>query len=83
MNNLSTLASLASVLLSLVAAGLWILSATVNLPMAVSPFGTIENLHSFYAGMRKVSRLNAGAAFCAFASATAQALALYVSTHLA
>jgi len=75
-----TLISQISVLFALSAAALWACSALVNLPMTVSPFGTIENLHTFYAGMKKVARLNAGAAFCAFTSAAAQAIAVYLST---
>jgi hypothetical protein len=31
--------------------------------------------------MKKVARLNAGAAICTFASAVAQAAALYISTQ--
>jgi hypothetical protein len=79
MNQLGTLASLTSVLLALIAALLWAASATVNLPVLGSAWGAIHNLDAFYIAMKRVARLNAGAAFCAFASAMAQAIALYIS----
>lgn len=77
---ISTSASAVSVLLAIIAAALWAASATVNLPVIGSSYGAIANLEPFYAAMRKVARLNAGAAFCAFVSAAAQALALYTAT---
>jgi hypothetical protein len=77
---ITTLASLISVLLALFAAALWAASAAVNLPVIGSAWGTIANLEPFYAAMKKVARLNAGAASCAFASAAAQAIALYTAT---
>jgi hypothetical protein len=46
-----------------------------------SAFGAIANLAPFYEAMKKVARLNAWAASCAFVSAAAQAAALYLSTH--
>jgi hypothetical protein len=81
MNQLGTLASLVSVLLALIAAALWAASAAVNLPVLGSAWGTIHNLDAFYVAMKRVARLNSGAAFCAFGSAAAQAWALYVSSH--
>jgi hypothetical protein len=74
-----TLASLVTVLFALIAAVLWALSAFVNLPVIWSAYGAIANLEPFYAAMKKVARLNAGAATCAFASAAAQAIALYIA----
>lgn len=75
------LVSQVSVLFALIAAGLWAASATVNLPIVGPGYGTLVNLEPFHAAMKKVARLNAGAAFCAFASATAQAISLYISSH--
>ena len=77
---ITTIASLISVLLALIAAALWAASAVVNLPVIGSAYGAIANLEPFYAAMKKVARLNAGAASCAFASAVAQAIALYAAT---
>jgi hypothetical protein len=76
---IATLASLVSVLFALIAALLWAASAFVNLPVIGSGYGAIANLEPFYAAMKKVARLNAGAAMCAFASAAAQAIALYTA----
>ena len=81
MNELVNLVSVASVLCALFAAVLWVLSATLNLPMTISPFGTIADLHSYFSAMKRVARLNAGAAVFAFASAATQALSLYLSVH--
>jgi hypothetical protein len=81
MDQLGTLASLISVVLALIAALLWAASAAVNLPILGSAWGAIHNLDAFYIAMKRVARLNSGAAFCAFASATAQAISLYISTH--
>jgi hypothetical protein len=77
---LTTLASQISIIFALIAAVLWALSAAVNLPIIGSAYGEIANLASFYAAMKKVARLNAGAASCAFVSAAAQAAVLYLST---
>ena len=55
---ITTLASLISVLLALIAAALWAASAAVNLPVIGSAYGTIANLEPFYAAMKKVARLN-------------------------
>jgi len=77
---ITTLASLASVSLALIAASLWAASAMLNLPVIGSAYGSIANLEPFYAAMRRVARFNAGAAACAFLSAAAQALALYAAT---
>jgi hypothetical protein len=62
------------VIFALLAALLWGWSAFVNLPMIGSAYGTIANL---YAAMKKIARLNGGAATCAFISAVAQALAMH------
>ena len=77
----TTLISLISIIFALIAALLWAWSAAVNLPVIGSAYGEIANLAPFYAAMKKVARLNAGAASCAFVSAAAQALVLYISTH--
>jgi hypothetical protein len=77
----TTLVSQISVIFALIAAGLWAASATVNLPIIGSAYGEISNLGPFYAAMKKITRLNAGAASCAFVSAAAQTVALYISTH--
>jgi hypothetical protein len=74
---MSLMATVVSVAFALCAAGLWAGSAFVNFPVIGSAYGAIANLDPFYAAMRKIARLNAGAAGCAFISALAQALALY------
>jgi hypothetical protein len=79
---IATLASLVSVLFALIAALLWASSAFVNLPVIGSAWGAISNLEPFYAAMKKIARLNASAAICAFASAASQALALYMSSSV-
>ena len=75
------LSSLVSIIFALIAGLFWAASAFVNLPVIGSGFGTISNLEPFYRAMKRVSRLNAGAAICAFISATAQSVALYISSH--
>lgn len=70
-------ASWISVLFAGLAAFLWGWSSLVNLPVLVSGWGTLVNTEPFYAAMKKVARLNSGAAACAFISAFAQALALH------
>jgi hypothetical protein len=65
-----------AVVFALFAAILWGWSALVNLPVIGSAFGTIANLDPFYGALKKVARLNGCAAFCAFVSAVAQAMAL-------
>jgi hypothetical protein len=65
------------VIFALLAALLWGWSAFVNLPMIGSAYGTIANLEPFYAAMKKIARLNGGAATCALISAVAQALAMH------
>jgi hypothetical protein len=67
----------ASVLFAAVAAALWAWASLVNLPVIGSAYGTIANLEPFYAAMKKVAKLNACAAACAFLSASSQAIALY------
>jgi hypothetical protein len=81
MKDVVILVSQVSVLFALVAAVLWAASAMVNVPVLGSAYGAIHNLEPFYAAIKRISRLNAGAAICAFASAAAQAVALYISTH--
>lgn len=81
MSHLGPLASMISVLPALIAAALWAASAAVNLPVRGSAWGALHNLDGFYIAIKRVARLNSGAAFSAFGSAAAQALALYISTH--
>jgi hypothetical protein len=69
--------SVASVLFAAVAAALWIWASILNLPVIGSAYGTIANLEPFYDAMKKVAKLNASAAACAFLSASFQAIALY------
>jgi hypothetical protein len=78
---LTILVSQISIIFALIAALLWVWSAALNLPVIGSAYGEIANLAPFYAAMKKVARLNAGAAFSAFVSASAQAAVLYLSTH--
>jgi hypothetical protein len=73
---MSTIASWTSVVFAGLAATLWGWSSLVNLPIIGSAYGGIANFGPFYAGMKRVARLNSGAAACAFISALAQALAL-------
>jgi hypothetical protein len=68
-----------SVLFALLAAALWSWSSLVNLPVIGSAFGAIANLDPFYAALKKVARLNALAAACAFVSAFLQASVLYLT----
>lgn len=65
-----------SVAAALLAAGLWLWSALVQIPLLSVGWGgvTIAD-HPFYRAMRKTARLNAAAAICAFVSALAQAYA--------
>jgi hypothetical protein len=44
--------------------------------LAALLWGWSGNLEPFYAAMKKIARLNGGAAACAFISAVAQALAM-------
>ena len=73
---LSLLASTASVVFALLAAGFWAWSSRVDLPVIGSTYATIANIEPFYAAMKKVARLNTAAAACAFVSALTQAVAL-------
>jgi hypothetical protein len=78
--------SILSVLFALAAALLWAWSAFINVPLLKSGFGTLVTVMKdgstvvgeapFYAALAKISRLNAGAAGCAFFSALAQAVTL-------
>lgn len=70
---MTAIASWVSVIFAGLAAGLWAWSSLVNLPVIGSAFGAIANLEPFYGAMKKVARLNSGAAGCAFVSAVAQA----------
>jgi hypothetical protein len=74
-----TLISGLSVLFALLAAALWAWSSLVNLPVIGSAYGAIANLDPFYAALKKVARLNALAAACAFLSAFFQAFVLYLT----
>ncbi len=68
-----------SVLFALLAAALWSWSSLVNVPVIGSSYGAIANLDPFYAALKKIARLNALAAACAFVSAFLQALVLYLT----
>jgi hypothetical protein len=70
-----------SVVFAAFAAVLWAYSSFVNIPVLGSGWGTLVNSDEFYAAMRKIGRLNMSAAACAFASASSQAAALYLSLH--
>jgi hypothetical protein len=48
----------------------------VNVPVIVSAHGGISNLESFYKALKKIARLNFGAAGCAFVSALIQAISI-------
>jgi hypothetical protein len=69
---LTTMASQTSIIFAFIAAILWFWSATASLPVIGSAYGEIANLAPFYAAMKKVARLNAGAALSAFVSASAR-----------
>jgi hypothetical protein len=76
-----------SVAFAVVAAGLWGWSAFVHVPLIGSGYGalvttlkdgtTVVGIEPFAAALRRISRLNAGAAACALLSAVAQAVSLY------
>jgi hypothetical protein len=68
-----------SVQFALLAAALWAWSSLVNLPVIGSAYGAIANLNPFYGALKKVARLNALAAACAFVSAFLQAFVLYLT----
>jgi hypothetical protein len=68
-----------SVLFALSAAGLWAWSSLVNIPIIGSAYGAIANLDPFYAALKKIARLNAFAAACAFLSTFLQAFVLYLT----
>ena len=78
--------SIVSVVFALGAAILWAWSAFINVPTIYSGWGTLVTempdgtkvigVGPFYDALKIVSRLNAGAAACAFASALTQALTL-------
>ena len=78
---MATIASLVSIILSVVAAGFWGSSAMANLPVIKGSYAVIENLGPFYKALTRIARLNAIAAFFTLVSAVAQGLALYISTH--
>jgi len=73
------------------AAIFWGSSAVVNLPILKSGYGTLVSVmkdgstvageRPFYAAMKRISRLNAIAAVCAFLSAITQAAALWTSAQ--
>jgi hypothetical protein len=76
-----------SVVFALAAAVLWGWSAFVYVPIMRSGFGSLVSIMQdgsteigeapFYAALKKISRLNAGAAACACLSAAAQAVTLF------
>jgi hypothetical protein len=76
-----------SVVFAFAAALLWGWSATINLPILRSGFGSLISVMKdgstvvgeapFYAAMAKISSLNAWAAGCAAASALTQAITLF------
>jgi hypothetical protein len=77
-----------SLILALFAAGFWFWSALVNIPSLRSGFGSlvtvmpdgsnVVGVGPFFAAMKKIARLNAAAAGCAFFSAVAQALVIFL-----
>jgi hypothetical protein len=81
--------SILSVAFAFLAAILWGCSALINVPILKSGFGTLVTVTKdgrtvvgeapFYAALAKISRLNAGAAGCAFLSALTQAITLLLS----
>jgi hypothetical protein len=81
--------SILSVVFAFAAALLWGWSALINLPLLKSGHGTLVTVMKngstvigeapFYAALAKISRLNAGAAGCAFLSALTQAITLLPS----
>lgn len=78
--------SILSVVFALAAALFWGWSATINVPVLESGWGTLVTVMKdgssvigevpFYVALTKISRLNAVAAGCAFVSAFTQALTL-------
>jgi hypothetical protein len=80
------LCSILSVFFAFGAAFLWGWSAFINVPVLKSGWGTLVSVMKdgsnepsekpFYDALAKISRLNAGAAGCAFFSALTQALTL-------
>jgi hypothetical protein len=58
------------------AAALWAWSALVNVPVIGSAYGGISNLEPFYKALKKIARLNFGAAGCAFISALIQTISI-------
>jgi hypothetical protein len=73
---LLTYFSWASVIFALLAALFWGASALVNLPTLSGVIRDIDNLGPFHSAMKKVGKLNAVAAGCAFISALSQAITL-------
>jgi hypothetical protein len=63
-----------SVGFALLAAALWGWSALANVPVIGSAYAGIDNLEPFYKALKKIARLNFGAAGCAFISALLQAV---------
>jgi hypothetical protein len=72
------LLSIVSVLTAAMAALFWLLSSLVNLPVIGSAYGAIANLDPFYVALKKVARLNAAAACCAFLSAACQSVVIFM-----
>jgi hypothetical protein len=78
--------SIVSVVFALGAAFFWGWSAFINVPVIYSGYGTlgtqmpdgsnIAGVDPFYSALKLISKLNAGAALCAFVSALTQALTL-------
>jgi transaldolase len=78
-----------SLVFAALAAGLWGWSAFVRVPAIGSGYGTlvtvlkdgstVNGTELFSAALAKISRLNAGAAACAFLSAAFQAVSLYMT----
>jgi hypothetical protein len=79
--------SILSVGFALGAAIFWAWSAFINIPILESGWGTLVSVmkdgsrvigeRPFYEALAKISRLNAVAAGCAFASALTQALTMF------
>lgn len=74
---MSLWASSVSVVFAALAAILWAGSSLINLPVLGSGYGALANVEPFYAAMKKIARLNAGAAACAFVSALSQAIVFF------
>jgi hypothetical protein len=69
---------LISTLFAFGAAVFWACSAFVDYPVIDNSYVQMVNVEPFYAALRRVARLNALAAGCAFLSAGLQAISFFV-----